>query len=168
MKTADRSSRRLSGLFLAISILAVLYIILPSLFSNGTSSVQDPVLDISMHDTYWVVTNAPLFGLIAILALFFSLFYLVFTRLTGLHLSAVLGWVHFVGSAAVVLLPVQLVYRAIFRSSGPRRYYSYSEVPMFEEGAVIDLMTLLLVLAVVSQSCFVINVAVSPFRKRSA
>lgn len=165
MRTAERSSRWLSGLFMVIAILALTYVVLPLLFSDGAGSVQHSVMDINMHDTYFVTTNASIFGLMAVVAFCFSLFYARYSDLTRLRLSSVLGWFHFVGSAAAVILPAPVVYRSIALSSVSRRYYSYSEMPMFE--GVIDLMTLLLALTITGQVCFVINIAASPFRTKT-
>ncbi len=152
---------------MAIAAITLLYILLPMLLSDEASQVGNSVMDIGLHDTYFVTSNASLFGLMAFLAFCFSLFYARYTEITRLRLSAVLGWTHFIGSAAAVLLPAPLVYRSIALSAAPRRYYSYSEMPMFEEDGVIDLMTLILALAIIGQACFVINVGVSLFRKKT-
>ncbi len=152
---------------MAIAVLALLYVLLPLLFTDEANPVQNTMLDINSHDTYFVTTNASLFGLMAFVALCFSLFYARYTQLTRLRLIPALGWIHFIGSAAAVLLPAPLVYRSIALSSVSRRYYSYSETPMFEDDGVIDLMTLLVALTIIGQACFVINVAVSLFRKKT-
>lgn len=152
---------------MVIAGIALLYVLLPQLLSDDASQVRDTVMDIDLHDTYFVTSNASVFGSMAIVALFFSLFYARYTALTRLPLSMTLGWSHLVGSAAAVLLPVPLVYRSIALSGAPRRYYSYSEESMFEDVGGIDLMNLVLVLVVIGQACFIINVALSPFRKKT-
>lgn len=152
---------------MVLAIIALLYVLLPMLLSNEASQVGNTVMDIGIHDTYFVTSNASIFGSMTIVALFFSLFYARYTALTRLRLSAVLSWTHFIGSAASVLLPAPLVYRSLALSAAPRRYYSYSEMPMIEDDGVIDLMTLILALALIGQACFVINLAVSPFRKKT-
>lgn len=164
MKT-ERSSRWLAGLFIALALLSLLYILLPMLVAEEMSSTHDSVFDIGIHDTYFITSNASIFGLMVILALFFSGFYSLYARLTGLRLSPLLGWLHFIGCAAIVLIPAQFAVGLIIRSSAPRRYYSYSEFPMFD--GVIDLMTILLTVGIISQACFVVNVAASPFRKKT-
>lgn len=151
---------------MALAVVALLYVLLPMLLSNQASQVGNTVMDIGIHDTYFVTSNASIFGSMAIIALCFSLFYARYTDLTRLRLSVVLSWTHFMGSAAAVMLPAPLVYRSIALSSASRRYYSYSEKPMFD--GVMDLMTLLVALLIIGQACFVINVAVSPFRKKRA
>lgn len=167
MGTIERSSSWLSRLFMAIAAIALLYVLFPLFLSDEAGQVGNTVMDIGIHDTYFVTSNASIFGSMAIVALCFSLFYARYTELTRLRLSAVLGWTHFIGSSVAVLLPAPLVYRSIALSAAPRRYYSYSETPMFEDDGVIDLMTLLVALLIIGQACFVINVAVSPFRKKT-
>ena len=165
MSTPDRSFHWLSGLFLLITIVLVLWLMLPYFFSDGTSTLGDSALDINIHDTYFVIANTHILGILAVLALAFSFFYLGYSRLTGLRLSQNLGWAHGIGSLIMTLAPISMLPFDTLGGEVPRRYYSYTEAPMFER--VMDLVTISLVVGILAQLIFVINLAFSPFRKRS-
>jgi heme/copper-type cytochrome/quinol oxidase subunit 1 len=165
MRTPDRSFRRLSGLFLVITIIFVLWLIVPSFFSNRTSSLGDSALDINIHDTYFVIANTHILVVMAVIALAFSFFYFGYDRLTGLRLNQSLGWAHGIGSLMMILAPISMLPFDTLGGRVPPRYYSDTEAPMFK--GVMDLVTICLVVGILAQIIFVINLALSPFRKRS-
>jgi cytochrome c oxidase subunit 1 len=128
------------------------------------------VVDINLHDTYFVVAH---FHIVMGSASFFGLFagvYHWFPKMFGRMMNRTLGYVHFwitfIG-AYLVFFPLHYIGIAGF----PRRYYSFTN---FETGRIesfIDLNTFVSIAAIltfVAQFIFLFNFFYSMYRGRKA
>lgn len=126
--------------------------------------LADAALDINLHDTYFVVAHFHIvMGLSAVLAMFAGVYHW-FPKLFGRLMNKKLGYVHFwltFISAYGVFFPQHFQGLA----GVPRRYYTYTEFPMFADFA--DLAVIITVFALiggVAQVIFAFNFIYSIFR----
>ncbi|MBK8339354.1 MAG: cbb3-type cytochrome c oxidase subunit I [Flavobacteriales bacterium] len=126
--------------------------------------LADSALDINVHDTYFVVAHFHIvMGMSAIFGMFAGIYHW-FPKMYGKMMNTRLGFAHFwltFVSAFGVFFPMHFIGLA----GAPRRYYSYSEFPMFD--GVVDLNVLVTVFAVIgglSQLLFLYNFFYSIFR----
>ena len=119
--------------------------------------LADSALDIPVHDTYFVVAHFHVvMGVSAIFGMFAGVYHW-FPKMYGHMMNQRLGMVHFWTTfvcAYGVFLPMHFVGMA----GVPRRYYEYSNFPMFD--GVMDLQVLITVFAIlggVSQIFFIFN-----------
>ncbi|MCB9188895.1 MAG: cbb3-type cytochrome c oxidase subunit I [Flavobacteriales bacterium] len=126
--------------------------------------LADSALDISKHDTYFVVGHFHVvMGMSAILAMFAGVYHW-FPKMYGKMMNKKLGYVHFwltIISGYGVFIPMH------FTGEGglPRRYYDNTEIPMFDH--FMDLNVLISVFAligVIGQVVFFFNFFYSAFR----
>ncbi|CAG5086378.1 cytochrome c oxidase subunit I [Parvicella tangerina] len=134
--------------------------------SGGVTGIilADSALDISKHDTYFVVGHFHVvMGMSAILAMFAGVYHW-FPKLYGKMMNKKLGLTHFwltIISGYGVFIPMH------FTGEGglPRRYYDNTEIPMFDH--FMDLNVLISVFAligVIGQVVFFFNFFYSAFR----
>jgi cytochrome c oxidase subunit 1 len=134
--------------------------------SGGVTGIilADSALDISKHDTYFVVGHFHVvMGMSAILAMFAGVYHW-FPKLYGKMMNKKLGFAHFwltIVSGYGVFIPMH------FTGEGglPRRYYDNTEIPMFDH--FMDLNVLISVFAligVIGQVIFFWNFFYSAFR----
>lgn len=130
--------------------------------------LADSALDIVVHDTYFVVAHFHVvMGLSAIFGMFAGVYHW-FPKLYGRMLNSRLGYLHFwmtIVAGYGVFLPMHFVGLA----GAPRRYYDYTQYPMFD--AFIDLNTIISVFAImgaVAQGIFLLNFFYSVFRGQKA
>lgn len=137
-----------------------------SFIAGGLTGIilADSALDIQVHDTYFVVAHFHVvMGVSAIFGMFAGVYHW-FPKMYGRMMNTKLGYVHFwltFVAAFGVFLPMHFVGLA----GAPRRYYSYSEFPMFE--GVMDLnvlITLFAILGGLAQLLFLYNFFYSVFR----
>ena len=98
----------------------------------------DSTLDINVHDTYFVVAHFHLVMGISALYGFFAGVYHWFPKMFGRMLNKNLGYVHFWVTAicAYGFLP-----NALYWYIGlPRRYYTNSAFPLFDELADVNVL----------------------------
>ncbi|MBD77865.1 MAG: cytochrome c oxidase subunit I [Crocinitomicaceae bacterium] len=126
--------------------------------------LADAALDINVHDTYFVVAHFHIvMGLSAVMAMFAGVYHW-FPKMWGRMLNKKLGYIHFwitFACAYGVFFPQHIQGLAGL----PRRYYSYSEFPMFE--GVADIAMIVTVFAVIGgliQFLFLFNLVYSMFR----
>ncbi len=126
--------------------------------------LADSALDITLHDTYFVVAHFHIvMGLSAIFGMFAGVYHW-FPKMFGRMMNLKLGYAHFWGTIVGgfgVFVPMHFIGLA----GAPRRYYEYSEYPMFQ--GVDDLnvvITFFAIVGAVSQVFFLFNFFYSVFR----
>ena len=126
--------------------------------------LADSALDINVHDTYFVVAHFHIvMGMSAIFGMFAGVYHW-FPKMYGKMMNTRLGFAHFWVTficAFGVFFPMHFIGLA----GAPRRYYSYSEFPMFD--GVVDLNILVTIFAIIgalAQVIFTYNFFYSIFR----
>jgi cytochrome c oxidase subunit 1 len=108
--------------------------------------LADSALDINVHDTYFVVAHFHIvMGMSAIFGMFAGIYHW-FPKMYGRMMNTKLGYAHFWVTfvcAFGVFFPMHFIGLA----GAPRRYYSYTEFPMFD--GVMDLNVLVTVFAII-------------------
>jgi cytochrome c oxidase subunit 1 len=134
--------------------------------SGGLTGIilADSALDIPIHDTLFVVAHFHIvMGVSAILGMLAGVYHW-FPKLFLRHMNKKLGYIHFWGtfiSAYGVFFPMHFLGLAGL----PRRYYSNSAFPMFDNLVDINvLITCFAILAALSQIIFLFNFFYSMFR----
>ncbi len=128
----------------------------------------DSALDINVHDTYFVVAHFHIvMGLSAIFGMFAGIYHW-FPRMWGRRLNKTMGYLHFwltFVSAYGVFFPMHFLGMAGL----PRRYYTNTAFPMFDDLADINvLISNFAILGAIAQGIFFFNFFYSMFRgKRS-
>ncbi|MCT4582736.1 MAG: cbb3-type cytochrome c oxidase subunit I [Flavobacteriales bacterium] len=126
--------------------------------------LADSALDISQHDTYFVVGHFHIvMGMSAILAMFAGIYHW-FPKMYGKMMNKKLGYIHFwitIVCGYGVFLPMHF----LGEGGMPRRYYENTAFPMFDH--FLDLNTIISVFAIVGvlgQLVFFFNFFWSAFR----
>ncbi|HEY0029281.1 MAG TPA: cbb3-type cytochrome c oxidase subunit I [Bacteroidia bacterium] len=134
--------------------------------SGGLTGIilADSALDIPIHDTYFVVAHFHIvMGVSAILGMCAGVYHW-FPKMFLRHMNKTLGYIHFWGTfiaAYGVFFPMHFLGLA----GVPRRYYSNSAFPMFDNLVDINVfITCFAMLAVVVQLVFLFNFFYSMFR----
>lgn len=134
--------------------------------SGGITGIilADSALDISQHDTYFVVGHFHIvMGMTAILAMFAGVYHW-FPKLYGKMMNIRMGMVHFwitIVCGYGVFIPMHF----LGEGGMPRRYYEYTNFPMFDH--FLDLNVLISIFAtigVMAQVIFFFNFFYSAFR----
>lgn len=126
--------------------------------------LADSALDINVHDTYFVVAHFHVvMGLSAIFGMFAGIYHW-FPKMFGRMMNMKLGYVHFwltiVGGYGV-FVPMHFVGMA----GAPRRYYQYTDYPMFEGLLNLNvLITIFAIGAALAQAIFLWNFFWSIFK----
>ncbi len=138
-----------------------------SLFVSGGLSgpfLAQPVLDIQLHDTYFVVGHFHLImGVAAIFGIFAATYYW-FPKMFGRMMNESWGkahfWLTFIGTYAI-FMPMHYLGMA----GGTRRYSQYTEVAYLQRLMPIHtFMTYAAIITIASQFIFVINLFWSMFK----
>jgi len=126
--------------------------------------LADSALDIAVHDTYFVVAHFHIvMGMSAIFGMFAGIYHW-FPKMYGKMMNTKLGYAHFWITficAFGVFFPMHFIGLA----GAPRRYYSYTEFPMFD--SVVDLNIVVTVFAIIgalAQVLFTYNFFYSVYR----
>lgn len=124
----------------------------------------DSALDINVHDTYFVVAHFHIvMGLSAIFGLFAGVYHW-FPKLYGRRMNKLLGYVHFWVTfvcAYGVFFPMHFTGLAGL----PRRYFTNSEFPMFDDLQDINvLITFFAIIGGIAQVVFIFNFFYSALR----
>ncbi|MFZ0198356.1 MAG: cbb3-type cytochrome c oxidase subunit I, partial [Candidatus Sulfotelmatobacter sp.] len=138
-----------------------------SLFVSGGLSgpfLAQPVLEIQLHDTYFVVGHFHLImGVAAIFGMFAATYYW-FPKMFGRMMSETWGRVHFFLTLAgtyAIFMPMH--YLGI--AGGTRRYSQYTEVAYLQKLMPIhEFMTYAAIITIAAQFIFVINLFWSMFK----
>jgi cytochrome c oxidase subunit 1 len=128
----------------------------------------DNALDINVHDTYFVVAHFHIvMGLSAIFGMFAGVYHW-FPKLFGKMMNKQMGYWHFwltFVSAYGVFFPMHFLGLA----GVPRRYYSNTAFPMFDNLTDINvLVTMFAILSAVAQGIFMFNFIYSALRGKKA
>jgi cytochrome c oxidase subunit 1 len=138
-----------------------------SLFVSGGLSgpfLAQPVLDIQLHDTYFVVGHFHLImGVAAIFGIFAATYYW-FPKMFGRMMNEGLGkahfWLTFIGTYAI-FMPMHYLGMA----GGTRRYSQYTEVAYLQRLMPIHtFMTYAAIITIASQFIFLVNLFWSMFK----
>jgi cytochrome c oxidase subunit 1 len=142
-----------------------------SLFVSGGLSgpfLAQPVLDIQLHDTYFVVGHFHLImGVAAIFGIFAATYYW-FPKMFGRMMNEGLGkahfWLTFIGTYAI-FMPMHYLGMA----GGTRRYSQYTELAYLQRLMPIHtFMTYAAIITIASQFIFLINLFWSMFKGAKA
>ena len=130
--------------------------------------LADSALDIPIHDTYFVVAHFHIvMGMSAIFGMFAGIYHW-FPRMYGRMMNMKLGYAHF-WITFICAFGVFFPMHYIGLAGAPRRYYSYSEFPMFQ--GVVDLNILITLFAItggLAQIIFTYNFFHSIWRGQKA
>ncbi len=130
--------------------------------------LADNALDINLHDTYFVVAHFHIvMGLSAVLAMFGGVYHW-FPKMFGRMMNKTWGYVHF-WTTFICAYGVFFPQHFIGMAGVPRRYYSNTAFPMFDD--FVDLNILITFFAIggtLSQSFFLINFFYSIFKGEKA
>ena len=128
----------------------------------------DSALDINIHDTYFVVAHFHLvMGVSALFGMFAGVYHW-YPKMYGRMMNKAMGYWHFwltIISAYGVFFPMHFIGLAGL----PRRYYTNSNFPMFDDLADINVfMTYMAILGGVAQLIFLANFFISMYRGQKA
>jgi len=124
----------------------------------------DSALDINVHDTYFVVGHFHIvMGLSGTFGMISGIYHW-FPKLYGRMMDKNLGYIHFwltIISAYGVFFPMHFLGLA----GVPRRYYTNTEFPMFDQMYDInELITIFAIIAALAQGLFIFNIFYSIFK----
>ncbi|OWP87597.1 cytochrome c oxidase subunit I [Flavobacterium covae] len=138
--------------------------------SGGLTGIilGDSTLDINVHDTYFVVAHFHLVMGISALYGFFAGVYHWFPRMFGRMMNKTLGYIHF-WITAVCAYGVFYPMHFIGMAGLPRRYYTNSNFPLFDDLADVNvLITAFALIGAVFQLIFMWNFFYSIFFGKKA
>ena len=138
--------------------------------SGGLTGIilGDSTLDINVHDTYFVVAHFHLVMGISALYGFFAGVYHWFPRMFGRMMNKTLGYVHF-WVTAVCAYGVFYPMHFIGMAGLPRRYYTNSNFPLFDDLADVNvLITTFALIGAAFQLLFMWNFFYSIFKGKPA
>lgn len=128
----------------------------------------DSALDINIHDTYFVVAHFHLvMGVSALFGMFAGVYHW-YPKMYGRMMNKVMGYWHFwltIISAYGVFFPMHFIGLAGL----PRRYYTNTYFPMFDDLADINVfMTVMAIIGGLAQLIFLANFFISMYRGQKA
>lgn len=134
--------------------------------SGGVTGIilADSALDINIHDTYFVVAHFHIvMGLSAVLAMFAGVYHW-FPKMYGRMMNRKMGYTHF-WLTFIAAYGVFFPQHFLGLAGVPRRYYSNSEFPMFDDLVPLnELVSLFAILGFLAQFIFIFNYFYSIFR----
>lgn len=134
--------------------------------SGGVTGIilADSALDINLHDTYFVVAHFHIvMGLSAVLAMFAGVYHW-FPKMYGKMMNRKLGYAHF-WVTFVCAYGVFFPQHFIGLAGVPRRYYTNSEFPLFDEFIGLnELISIFAIVGALAQFIFMFNFFYSMFR----
>jgi len=140
---------RLEVLFL----LAGLLLLIPCLFAGNIAT------DFTIHDTYFVVEHWHIGLLMLSLHTFYALIYFLIRR----NQNYLLGLIHLVFGTPLF---VYILLSSFFMMGGSeRRYYGNNDPSIFIKGSLPEDMSLVMILFLLAQLCFLINVILSVVKR---
>jgi len=146
-----------------------------SFITGGITGIilADSALDITVHDTYFVVAHFHVvMGLSAVFGMFGGIYHW-FPKLFGKMLNTRLGYAHFwvtIIGAYGVFIPMHFM----GISGAPRRYYDYSVYEIFDVETFLKfedlnvVMSIFAIIAALGQLIFIFNFVYSIFRGQKA
>lgn len=134
--------------------------------SGGVTGIilADSALDINLHDTYFVVAHFHLvMGLSAVLAMYAGVYHW-FPKMYGRMMNRKMGYAHF-WTTFVAAYGVFFPQHFLGLAGVPRRYYTNSEFPIFDDFVSLnEMVSLFAILGALSQFVFIFNFFYSMFR----
>jgi cytochrome c oxidase subunit 1 len=134
--------------------------------SGGVTGIilADSALDINLHDTYFVVAHFHIvMGLSAVLAMYAGVYHW-FPKMYGRMMNRKMGYAHF-WTTFVAAYGVFFPQHFLGLAGVPRRYYSNSEFPMFDEFVSLnELVSIFAIIGALSQFIFMFNFFYSMYR----
>lgn len=133
--------------------------------SGGLTGIilGDSTLDINVHDTYFVVAHFHLvMGISSLFGLFAGIYHW-FPKMFGRMMNKTLGYIHF---WITIVCSYGIFYPMHFMGLAglPRRYYSNTQFPMFDELQNINvLVTVFTIIAAIASLLFICNFIYSIF-----
>lgn len=130
--------------------------------------LADSALDINVHDTYFVVAHFHIvMGLSAVLAMFAGVYHW-FPKLYGRMMNTKLAYFHF-WITFVCAYGVFFPQHFLGLAGVPRRYYTFSEFPMFDSFIELNQWsTIFAVIGSIAQGIFLANFFYSIYRGQKA
>jgi heme/copper-type cytochrome/quinol oxidase subunit 1 len=117
---------------------------------------EDAVLDINVHDTYFVIHNSHILQLLAIIYSFLGFIYWFFKKI-DIKLMRVLTRLH--TAITILVIPIYFIGHPLFIS------FSESNFPLFDDTAKIQIfITVLVLITLVAQLLLILNVIISLFK----
>lgn len=128
----------------------------------------DSALDINVHDTYFVVAHFHIvMGLSAIFGLFAGVYHW-FPKMYGRRMNKNLGYVHF-WTTFIAAYGVFFPMHFLGMAGLPRRYYTNTAFPMFDDLADINVVvSYFAIIGGIAQVVFLFNFFYSAFRGKKA
>lgn len=128
----------------------------------------DSALDINVHDTYFVVAHFHLvMGVSAIYGMYAGIYHW-FPKMYGRMMNKTLGYVHF-WITAVAAYGVFFPMHFIGLAGLPRRYYTNTNFPLFDDLANINqVMTIFAIIGGIGQLVFLVNFFMSIYKGKVA
>ena len=134
--------------------------------SGGVTGIilADSALDINVHDTYFVVAQFHIvMGLSAVMAMFAGVYHW-FPKMYGKMMNRKLGYAHF-WLTFVCAYGVFFPQHFLGLAGVPRRYYSNSEFPMFDELVSLnEMVSIFAIVGAIAQFVFIFNFFYSIFK----
>jgi len=134
--------------------------------SGGVTGIilADSALDINLHDTYFVVAHFHIvMGLSAVLAMFAGVYHW-FPKLYGKMMNRKMGYAHF-WLTFVCAYGVFFPQHFLGLAGVPRRYYTNSEFPLFDEFIGLnEMVSVFAIIGALAQFIFIFNFFYSVFR----
>jgi len=134
--------------------------------SGGVTGIilADSALDINLHDTYFVVAHFHIvMGLSAVMAMFAGVYHW-FPKMYGKLMNRKLGYAHF-WTTFVCAYGVFFPQHFLGLAGVPRRYYTNSEFPIFDDLISInEMVSIFAILGAIAQFIFIFNFFYSMFK----
>jgi cytochrome c oxidase subunit I len=134
--------------------------------SGGVTGIilADSALDINLHDTYFVVAHFHIvMGLSAVLAMFAGVYHW-FPKMYGKMMNLKLGYAHF-WVTFVCAYGVFFPQHFLGLAGVPRRYYTNSEFPMFDDFISLnEMVSIFAIVGAIAQGIFIFNFFYSMFK----
>jgi cytochrome c oxidase subunit 1 len=134
--------------------------------SGGVTGIilADSALDINLHDTYFVVAHFHIvMGLSAVMAMYAGVYHW-FPKMYGKMMNRKLGYAHF-WTTFVCAYGVFFPQHFLGLAGVPRRYYSNSEFPIFDDLISInEMVSIFAIIGAISQFIFIFNFFYSMFK----
>ena len=127
--------------------------------SGGVTGIilADSALDINLHDTYFVVAHFHIvMGLSAVMAMYAGVYHW-FPKMYGRMMNRKLGYTHF-WTTFICAYGVFFPQHFLGLAGVPRRYYSNSEFPIFEDVVSInEMVSIFAIVGAIAQFIFMFN-----------
>jgi len=154
-KKVSNSGTRLFGI--GSLFLLILSILTGAFWGNSA-------IDIQLHDTYFVIAHFHILILFSLIFGFYAIVYFVTPKIIRRQLNETLGQLHFWLTTIVIFFLMYPIYN-LGMAGVPRRYYSVEKPKIYEQvGNINVIITIIGILAFLSQFIFLVNLIYSLFK----